>query len=70
MVLAGGGTCVRTQRAADVDDARCYLRRSSLKQCRQWGLHSGDLPVLADDLRLYAGFSAQRPDGGCVPATR
>jgi hypothetical protein len=59
MALApGDGTCRRTQRVVDADDARCYLRRSSLKQCQQWGLHSSDLPVLADDLRLYTCFSA------------
>jgi hypothetical protein len=53
MALAGW-----TRRAVDADDARCYTR---------WCSANGDLPVvLADDIHLFAGFSAQRrePDDG------
>jgi hypothetical protein len=36
MALAGGGTCRRTRRAVDAEDARCYSRCYSLKLCQQW----------------------------------
>jgi hypothetical protein len=66
MALAtGDGTCRRTQRAVDVDDARCYLRRSSLKQCQQWDLRSGDLPALLflDETTTQQPFFRQTSSG-------